>query len=401
MRVVVVDGDVAWPATSGKRIRTLNFMLQLATRHQIIYVARPGAARSDLPEAAAWLKSHNIEPVLVDHPVPPKKGVGFYFRLLGNLASAYPYSVTSHYCPQLGSELARIAKERPPDLWQLESSAHWDLLASIAKQPRIMIAHNVDTLIWKRYREHARNPLARMYIAQQERKYESFERHVFTQADCVVAVSPDDARLVREWFGQQRVEVVENGMDGDYFAAVQGERDPLQILFLGALDWRPNLDGVNVLLDHIFPAVLQQEPRARLSIVGRHPPAALVQRVRGMAGVELHADVPDVRPYLAKSGVMAVPLRIGGGSRLKILEALASRLPVVSTRVGAEGLELKPGEHYVQAEEDSMASALVNAIRQPQVMREQAEKGCELVRRTYDWRVLAARLEAIWERCRS
>jgi glycosyltransferase involved in cell wall biosynthesis len=133
-------------------------------------------------------------------------------------------------------------------------------------------------------------------------------------------------------------------------------------------------------------------------IVGRHPPVNLVKRAEQTPGVELLADVPDVRPYLGASGVMAVPLRIGGGSRLKILEALACGLPVVSTKVGAEGLLLTPGVDYVQAEEDAMADALVHAIRRPAEVQAMAEHGRAIVLDTYDWSVLAKKLEATWER---
>jgi len=114
--------------------------------------------------------------------------------------------------------------------------------------------------------------------------------------------------------------------------------------------------------------------------------------------VELHANVADVRPYLAESGAMAVPLRIGGGSRLKILEALACGLPVVSTHVGAEGLLLTPGEHYVQADEVDMAAALVQSIRQPVEAQAMAARGRRIVQDTYDWGSLAAKLEAAWEK---
>ncbi len=188
---------------------------------------------------------------------------------------------------------------------------------------------------------------------------------------------------------------MENGIDREYFASVTGKRDPRRILFLGALDWRPNQDAVALLLDKIFPEVLAQEPQAVLLIVGRDPAPALVRRIAGMAGVELHANVPDVRPFLANCGMMTVPLRIGGGSRLKILEALASGLPVVSTRVGAEGLQLSPGRHYTLAEEDSMAPALVRAIRQPETL--QASAGRTLVLDAYDWGTLANKLDAVWQ----
>ena len=112
----------------------------------------------------------------------------------------------------------------------------------------------------------------------------------------------------------------------------------------------------------------------------------------------MHADVPDVRPFLGESGVMAVPLRIGGGSRLKILEAIASGLPVIASSVAAEGLRLQPGLDYAQVEEDRMADALVQAIRAPADMQAMAEHGRRIVLDTYDWAVLAKGLELSWER---
>ncbi len=169
------------------------------------------------------------------------------------------------------------------------------------------------------------------------------------------------------------------------------------ILFLGSLDWRPNLDAVQLLLNEVFPGILRHEPRARLLIVGRNPPAHLEHRLRRTKGVEHHANVRDVRPYLAESGVMAVPLRIGGGSRLKILEALAMGLPVVSTPVGAEGLNLEAGRHLTIAE--SMAdftAALLWTMRNPATARAMAQSGRQFVTERYDWSPLADKLERVW-----
>jgi glycosyltransferase involved in cell wall biosynthesis len=170
------------------------------------------------------------------------------------------------------------------------------------------------------------------------------------------------------------------------------------VLFLGSLDWRPNQDGVALLLDRIFPAVIAQEPAARLTIVGRKPPEWMIRRVRECSSVELCADVPDVRPFLSECGLLAVPLRIGGGSRLKILEGLACECPVIATRVGAEGLELQPGRHFVEAEIDAMATAIVRQIRDPEPIRAMARAGRRVVANRYGWAGLANRLEKIWIR---
>jgi glycosyltransferase involved in cell wall biosynthesis len=398
MQVVIVDGDVSYPATSGKRLRTLNLMLKAAQRHRITYIGRCAADSEEARVAPEFLRRHGIEPILVHDPVPHKSGLAFYGRLFGNLFSSRPYSVEAHQSEPLRQAISAHAGRERVDVWQVEWPPYMDMIDPSLPGPRVAIAHNVDTLIWQRYYDTEKHFLKKVYLKTQWLKYRRFEEQAFRRAARVIAVSTEDARLIREQFGQPNVDVVDNGIDRAFFETVRGQRDPARILFLGALDWRPNLDAIGLLLDKIFPRVRSQEPRAQLWVVGRNPPASLAARIEQTAGAVLHANVADVRPFLGESGVMAVPLRIGGGSRLKILEALACGLPVVSTRIGAEGLLLEPNEDYVQAEEDALADALVTAIRQPEKMQVMAEHGRRLVLETYDWEVLAKKLEASWEK---
>ena len=398
MHAVIVDGDVSYPPTSGKRLRTLNLMVRLAERHQVTYIGRCQRPGAENRQASEFLRDHRIEPILVDDPLPQKKGLLFYGRLAANVVSTWPYSVTSHQSTAMRQAVHAYAAGHKVDLWQFEWSGYLPAISPAISGPRLLMAHNVDTLIWQRYHETARGFAKRLFLKQQARKFERFERWAFSHADRVVAVSVEDAALIRDRFKQPNVDVVENGIDRDYFMAAHGPREPSRILFLGALDWRPNQDAVQLLLDKIFPQVLAEEPAAKLVIVGRDPQPGLVERVAIMPQVELHANVPDVRPFLAESGVMTVPLRIGGGSRLKILEALACGLPVVSSRVGAEGLQLIPGQHYTVAEEDTMVAALVHGLRQPQALQASAAAGRALVLETYDWGALANKLDAVWEK---
>ena len=400
MNVVILDGDVSYPATSGKRLRTLNLMLALADRHRITYIARSEGNPDTEKEAEAFLRDHGVTPILVRAPLATKRGASFYARLAANLFSPLPYSVASHHFPAIREAMADHARNHPVDLYQLEFTGYLYALPD-HHTPVVVQAHNVDTLIWQRYYETEKRWAKRWYIRGQWKKFHRFEREAFHRMDRVIAVSEPDAKLVREWFGVDRVGVVDNGVDTAHFEGVRPAPASRTILYLGALDWRPNLDAVIQLLDEVFPAVRRAIPEARLQIVGRSPSESLRQRARECPGVELHADVPDVRPYMETSAVMAVPLRIGGGSRLKILEALAARLPVVSTPVGAEGLELRDGEELRLADRsEEMARTLIDVLSHPDKTMKMVERGHTLAARRYDWKVLADRLDAEWNRAR-
>jgi glycosyltransferase involved in cell wall biosynthesis len=400
MKIVIVSEGPVYPATAGNRIRTLNLMLRLAGHHQITCICRAGYDPDETRRSEAYLNEHGIRTLTVNDTPIAKRGARFYGRLAANLLSPLPYAVSSHNSLSMRETIRVFARDNAVDLWQFEWLAYADALEGAWSAPRIVMAHNVESLIWQRYVEVEKRPLHRWYLRRQLDKYRRFERRIFAQCNRVVTVSLNDAVLVREQFGIRHVTVVDNGIDREYFQQAAAPRQPRQILFLGSLDWRPNLDAVRILLDQVFPKVLARMPEARLCVVGRHAPPWLVQRIRSLRQVTLHSDVPDVRPFLAESGVMAVPLRIGGGSRLKILEALACGLPVVSTSVGCEGLRLDAGIDLLVTDTiEEMAAGLIECLDKPQWAGEIAQRGRGWVLRHYDWKVLAGRLERIWLEC--
>ncbi len=403
LNVAVLDEELPFPLTSGKRIRTYNLLARLAARHRVTILCHKNPDRAEALDADDAVRALGIRTVVVDRAVPPKAGAGFYARLAGNLLSPLPYSVATHASPALAEAVRAHAAENAVDLWHCEWTPYAQVLRDalaerLAGARWSVMAHNVESLIWRRYTEAADNPLKRLYIREQLRKFERFERWAYSSATAAVAVSREDAALMRSDFGATRVHVVENGVDVDFFRPQRDvDRDPAQMLFMGSLDWRPNQDAAVQLLTEVLPRVRAKVPHATAVLVGRRPPDWLRAKVTATPGAELHADVPDVRPFLARCGFLVVPLRIGGGSRLKILEALAAGTPVVSTRVGAEGLELAPDRDLIVADTpEELVDATLAAIRRPEELADTAESGRERVLAHYSWDLLAERLDSVW-----
>ena len=371
LRIAIVDEELPYPLTSGKRIRTLNLLLRLADRHQITYICHRSLNANETRHAKEFFRDHGMDTVVADRAPPGKSvlrsGPKFYAQLAANILSPLPYLVAANRSIELKAVVDRYASSHPVDVWQCEWTPYAEMTGGFLRQPRVVVAHNVESTIWQRYYETETHLAKRWYIKHQWRKLAVFEREAFANASRVIAVSECDAARIRTEFQCSHVDVVDNGVDTAYFHPTGETREPYHILFLGSLDWRPNLDAVRILLAKIFPAVRRSAPSARLTIVGRNPPSWLEEEATRAANVDLHCDVPDVRPFLNRCSVMTVPLRIGGGSRLKILEALACGLPVVSTAIGAEGLRLERDLHYVEANTtEQMADSLLGSMRVPE-----------------------------------
>jgi polysaccharide biosynthesis protein PslH len=395
MRVTVIDSDVAYPPTSGKRLRTLNLLMPLSKYHSITYIARSSDSRAEV-SAKEFFSDHGIKTVFVKEPLSSKSGPSFYSRLAANTISKYPYSISSHMTPGMKREVAIHLRNCAQDLCQIEFLAYLYTLEGV-DVPKVLQAHNVESVIWRRYAEVEQDWLKRQFIRGQCRKYLANEAQAFNQVSSVVTVSEADRQEAFRLYGDIAIDVVPNGVDLDAFGQVQRVRGSRQVIFLGSLDWRPNQDALNVLLDEIFPRLRQLVPDVSLVVVGRNPPSWISRKIATSERVSLCADVSDVRPFLGASAVMSVPLRIAGGTRLKILEAMASTLPVVSTTIGAEGLDVQDGVHLTIADSyEGQARALAEAIISPEVWTGKCASGYELVRARYGWSALSEKLDRIW-----
>jgi glycosyltransferase involved in cell wall biosynthesis len=377
--VLAVTSELPWPLDSGGHLRSFHLLRALARRADVRLVVPvpPGASA-----ALSALEGQGLRVVAV--PVGPRTRLGETGRVLAARLAGEPYVLyRRHLRADVRRALRAEASRQAPDVLYLD---HLDsLLYHVPGVPAVLDLHNVYSLLVARAAAEQANPLKRLYLRGEARRLARVEQRAVRTADAVLAVSDQE----REHFlglGARSVHLVPNGVDCAAFADLDCGRPGVGpvVLFLGSLSWGPNVEAARFLAQEALARLREKVPDARLVLVGRQP----APDVRGLArleGVTVAADVPDVRPYMAQAAVLAVPLLAGGGTRLKILEAFAAGLPVVSTAVGAEGIAAQDGRHLVLASPDDFAGALARLLGDPALRARLAGPARELARQTYDW----------------
>ncbi len=263
-------------------------------------------------------------------------------------------------------------------------------------------AHNVETQIAIRMRDMARSPVKKIALALHAGNMRRFEKKAFAYSDMIMAVSEEDAGLIREMSAVGlTVALVENGVDIDYFSrkksAGNGNFTPTPpqptLVFVGSMDWQPNIDGVLWFAEKILPLVRRGASCCRFVVVGRNPTQAILDLAVPGNGVYVTGTVEDVRPYLTEAAIVVVPLRYGGGTRLKILEAFAMELPVVSTTLGCEGIVYRDGRHLLVADDpEEFARKCCHLLDDADGAAKIAGQARLLALEKYSWRVISAKM---------
>lgn len=395
MKLLWVKADFLHPATRGGQIRTLEMLKWLHRKHEVHYVGMAEPGESEGPERAGEYSSRHW---VVRHSVPNRRSPRFLPHLLRGVYSSVPVAVESRKSLEMSNLIARLERENRYD------SIVCDFLTPAINLPAlshaVLFQHNVEMIIWRRHAEQAANPLAKWYFNRQARSMEDFERKVCQSVRQVIAVSDTDADTMRREFGLQHVDWVPTGVDTAYFAP-PANRPPdakveSDLLFLGSMDWMPNIDGILWFAAEIFPRILARRPGTTLTICGRRPSPEVKNLAAVQPGITVTGTVDDVRPYLWGARASIVPLRIGGGTRLKIYEAMAAALPAISTTIGAEGLTYTDGRHlHIADSPEAFAGRCVELLNTPAAAAEMGREARTLVTDHFSWEGIANRFAAL------
>lgn len=388
MRILFLSPRLCLPLVTGARIREYHLARALAARAEVTYLS---FHQPDFPAPSPSELSffHQVRLITVPGRYSPLK-------IARGIFDRRPLSVLNYTTPEMKAAVAEIGKEEF-DLVHVESchmTEYLNVLEKLRGRPVRAVHnwHNIESEAMRRYRSTVGSFARKFYADVTARRLERLEDWILRTGFGHVVCSTREKDVLRARAPQARVTVIENGVDTERFVPVSGELARGRVVFMGTMDYYPNIEAVTWFTQKIWPRIRERFPEWQLTLVGGNPKPA-VRALTNEAGVEVTGTVPDVRPYYKDAVASVVPLHTGGGTRLKILEAMASGVPVISTSLGAEGLPVVPGRNIeIVDDEAGWLPALEMVNSQQRLREERIAGGLELVRGSYDWKLLGARL---------
>ena len=388
--LVFISPRFLFPADTGGAIRTTEILRNMQGGRFFTHLLSPATGDQQQRYAAQLAE-------IADQTQcwPAARGSGRW-RRAPLLASRLPLAVASDRSTAARALVARTLAQRAHvavfDFLHSSVLASWPLTV-----PSVLFTHNVEAEIVERHLQHSTKFWKKVLWRSQLAKMRRFERDMLRRFDRVVAVSQRDANRFRRDYGVDRVDVIPTGVNLDYFQYSPSEPNS-RIVFTGSMDWLANIDAIRWFRAEVWAKIKAQCASATMTVIGRDPPSDLSQAA-APPGWTVTGRVDDIRPHVQRAAAYVIPMRIGGGTRIKAYEAMAMGVPVVSTALGMEGLDVQPGSHYLQADTaEQFADAVASLLSQPQLGLAVAERARRHVEERYSNVVVAREFEKICEK---
>lgn len=394
MRLLWVKAGKILPVDTGGRIRSFNILRHLAARHDATFLSYYSGDRDEQYERDL---ARQFPGAVTLTAGAPTGRIAQALHYATRLPLAAPYSVAKFTDGAVRRRIRELITERRPDVAVCDFLSPSLNFPDPLPVPSVLFQHNVEHVLWDRQARHERHPGKRIAFGIEAAKMRRYERRAVHRFHHVVAVSAHDRTLMSEMTAPSRITVVRTGVDtSTYRLDASIGQQHRRVMFLGSMDWPANIDGVELFCQEIWPRVREAVPDARFQVVGRNPPPR-IQRLASDS-VEIVGGVPSVMPYLQGAPVFVVPLRIGGGTRLKIYEAMAASRAIVSTTVGAEGLDYSDGRDIVIADEPAAFAAAVIRLLGDPAARLALGRGASDTAARFDWASIARDFEDVLEK---
>ncbi|MDE2433090.1 MAG: glycosyltransferase [Burkholderiales bacterium] len=396
MKILVMTTKSPYPLFEGRALRTYNLIKQAAEHHEI-HLLSFVQTQEDLEGIEHMRQICSV--VEYEKLYFDESRRDILKDAVAELFSRAPLPVVKYRTAAMREKLRRLIVENRYDLIHLDMLHLAEYVEICGDIPIVLVEHNVEHVILDRRAANESRWWARRYLRYQAAKLKAYESRACARVGHVVSVSELDAQQLRALASSATITAVPNGVDTDYFKAEGRAKRRSNLVFVGGFTWFPNLDAIGYFCDEILPRLLALVPDLSLTVIGKHPDAPAVQRIAQHAQVELVGQVDDIRPYVDEAQAYVVPLRIGGGTRLKILDAFAMSQTIISTSVGCEGLAVAHDQSIVIADTpDDFAQAVAKVLRDRHFAERVGRQGRQLVESQYDWRAVAKTLLKVYER---
>jgi len=384
MKILWVKSDFLYPADTGGKIRSYNILKQLSVQHEVSYLCLTDETAGE--SAIKHLRNLGLSVEWLPFKADQKFSPVFYLKLFMNLFSPRPYVINKYRDKRISERIRQYIAENKVDVIVCDFLEMAVNLTDIEEVPKVLFQHNVETEIWRRHFEVTDNLLKKAYLYIDFQKFYNFEKLACSKFDDVLVVSEADAELLHKDYRVDRTTLIPTGVDIEYFHPEPDKIQTNNIVFVGSMDWLPNQDAVKFFVDDIYPHIKAKHPQVKLSLVGRRPPVVIKALEKLDSSITVTGTVEDVRPFVDQARVYVVPIRIGGGTRIKIFEAMAQKKAIVSTTVGAEGLPVSDNrEIIIRDETREFAEAVCQLIDNTKLNQKISRGGYKLVTYKYSW----------------
>jgi len=382
LKILQINNRIPWPLNDGGNLATYyvgKFLSSLG--HKISL-------------AALNTNKHRQDPKVVEHVYKVyAQEIDTSIRLLPlvkGLFSKMPYNISRFVSPEFSKLLKDCIAKEQPDVIQFGGSYQAIFIQAVREvtnAPIVLRSHNVEWKIWQRLAKGTSNPLKRWYLNNLQKKIRAFETNSMHEFDAIIAITEED----RKWYEQsgykKKLQTIQAGVDLSQRVPSSNWTNLKSIGFIGSLEWEPNIEGLNWFVEEVWPAVFRNEPEARFHVAGKNPPEWM--NTWEVPGMTFHGMVDDATEFIKQAHLFIVPLMSGSGMRLKVIEAMAMKKCVVSTSIGAEGIQLENGKDIILADDaEEMTSILLDLLRTPEKSKAIAEQGYTTAIQNYDWNQL-------------
>ena len=402
MKILLITHLVPYPLTGGVHLRNYNLLKETAAHHEIYMVTfyqrvhhkNDEALQHGLEEIRKFCRHLEVFRIPTDF-----SRFGWYGLLFFNLFSPTPYSAWRYSSKKMTAAIQKILKEQTFDLMELGTIALGNFGRLAPELPKVLVHHNIESQLLLRRSKYLKNPLAKLYMAYQGRKLRRFERKIAESIDYHTTCSQQDKDLFLEYCPSARVEVVPNGVDTDFFQATADPPTANRLVFVGGMTWFPNYDAMKYFIDDIWPLVKKELPDASLVHIGHQNGSEFGKISRKDPSIRFLGFVEDIRPEITKAAVYIVPLRVGGGTRLKILDALSMSSAIVSTSIGCEGIEVTDGQDILIGDDPATFTRKIVEICRDRELRVKMNKQArQTALDKYSWKIIAPKLEEVYRK---